>query len=123
MNFIFSCSTRYLTSERSERVRYRVEYLEIQFITTCGHVISSLYLIIFRIALQFSMLICNNTSMQFSMNRNSHCISFKEFDVDIVRDNTTIVDMAAVTFVMKEAYHKNTRRPVLEHGVKDMKIN
>mgnify|MGYP007058636766 CR=1 FL=1 len=60
--------------------------------------------------------------MQFSMNRNSHCISFKEFDLDIVRDNTTIVDMA-VTFVMKEAYNKNTRRPVLEHGLKDMKIN
>ena len=26
MNFIFSCSTRYLTSERSERVRYRVDH-------------------------------------------------------------------------------------------------
>ena len=25
-NFIFECSTRYLTSERSERVRYRVEH-------------------------------------------------------------------------------------------------
>ena len=39
MNFIFECSTRYLTSERSERVRYRVEYEKIKFISTSGHVI------------------------------------------------------------------------------------
>ena len=45
MNFIFSCSTRYLTSERSERVRYRVEHEKIKFISTRGHVISSIYFI------------------------------------------------------------------------------
>ena len=39
MNFIFQCSTRYLTSERSERVRYRVEHEKIKFISTSGHVI------------------------------------------------------------------------------------
>ena len=44
MNFIFSWSTRYLTSERSERVRYRVDHEKIKFISTRGHVISSIYL-------------------------------------------------------------------------------
>ena len=39
MNFIFECSTRYLTSERSERVRYRVEHEKIKLISTSGHVI------------------------------------------------------------------------------------
>ena len=39
MNFIFSCSTRYLTSERSSLVRYRVEHEKIKFISTSGHVI------------------------------------------------------------------------------------
>ena len=39
MNFIFECSTRYLTSERGERVRYRVEHEKIKFISTRGHVI------------------------------------------------------------------------------------
>ena len=43
MNFIFSCLTRHLTSERSERVRYRVEHSKIKFISTHGHVISSIY--------------------------------------------------------------------------------
>ena len=38
-NFIFECSTRYLTSERSERVRYRVEHEKIKFVSTRGHVI------------------------------------------------------------------------------------
>ena len=42
MNFIFSCSTRHLTSERSERVRYQVEHSKIKFISTRGHVIFSL---------------------------------------------------------------------------------
>ena len=42
MNFIFSCSTRHLTSERSERVRYRVEHSKIKFISTGGHEISSI---------------------------------------------------------------------------------
>ena len=34
MNFIFEWSTRYLTSERSERVRYRVDHEKIKFIST-----------------------------------------------------------------------------------------
>ena len=39
MNFIFECSTRYLTSEHSERVRHRVEHSKIKFVSTSGHVI------------------------------------------------------------------------------------
>ena len=39
MNFIFEWSTRYLTSERSERVRYRVEHEKIKFISISRHVI------------------------------------------------------------------------------------
>ena len=38
-NFIVECSTRYLTSERSERVRYRVEHEKIKFVSTSEHVI------------------------------------------------------------------------------------
>ena len=37
MNFIFEWSTRYLTSERSERVRYQVEHEKIKFISISGH--------------------------------------------------------------------------------------
>ena len=39
MNFIFEWSTRYLTSERSERVRHRVDHEKIKFISISGHVI------------------------------------------------------------------------------------
>ena len=34
MNFIFSCSTQHLTSERSERARYGVEHEKINFTIT-----------------------------------------------------------------------------------------
>ena len=37
--FIFECSTRYLTSERSERVRYRFEHEKINFISPSNHVL------------------------------------------------------------------------------------
>ena len=39
MNFIFECTTQYLTSERSERVKFRVEQEKIKFISTSGHAI------------------------------------------------------------------------------------
>ena len=39
MNFIFEWSTRYLTSERSSLVRYRVDHEKIKFISISGHVI------------------------------------------------------------------------------------
>ena len=39
MNFIFEWSTRYLMSERSERVRYRVEHEKIKFISISEYVI------------------------------------------------------------------------------------
>ena len=38
-NFIFECSTRYLTSERNKQVRYWVEHEKIKFVSTSGHVI------------------------------------------------------------------------------------
>ena len=44
-NFIFSCSTRYLTRSLRSLVRYRVEHSKIKFVSTRGHVISSIYII------------------------------------------------------------------------------
>ena len=44
MNFIFSWSTRYLTRSLRSLVRYRVDHSKIKFISTRGHVISSMYL-------------------------------------------------------------------------------
>ena len=44
MNFIFSCSTRHLTRSLRSLVRYGVEHSKIKFISTRGHVISSIYL-------------------------------------------------------------------------------
>ena len=41
-NFIFSFSTRYLTCSLRSLVRYRVEHSKIKFVSTCGHVISSI---------------------------------------------------------------------------------
>ena len=38
MNFIFEWSTRYLTSDCSERVRYRVEHKKIKFISISAYV-------------------------------------------------------------------------------------
>ena len=38
MNFIFECSTRYLTSSLRSLVRYGVEHEKIKFISTSGHV-------------------------------------------------------------------------------------
>ena len=45
MNFILSCSTRYLTRSLRSLVRYRVELSKIKFISTRGHVISSMSLL------------------------------------------------------------------------------
>ena len=45
MNFIFSCSTRHLTRSLRSLVRYRVEHSKIKFISTRGHVISSISLL------------------------------------------------------------------------------
>ena len=43
MNFIFSWSTRYLTRSLRSLVRYWVDHSKIKFISTRGHVISSIY--------------------------------------------------------------------------------
>ena len=42
INFIFSCSTQHLTRSLRSLVRYRVEHSKIKFISTRGHVISSI---------------------------------------------------------------------------------
>ena len=42
MNFIFEWSTRYLTRSLRSLVRYRVDHSKIKFISTRGHVISSI---------------------------------------------------------------------------------
>ena len=39
MNFIFECSTQYLTRSLCSLMRYRVEHEKIKFISTSGHVI------------------------------------------------------------------------------------
>ena len=39
MNFIFSCSTRYITHSLRSMVRYRVDHSKTKFISTRGHVI------------------------------------------------------------------------------------
>ena len=44
MNFIFSWSTRYLTRSLRSLVRHRVDHSKIKFISTRGHVISSISL-------------------------------------------------------------------------------
>ena len=43
MNFIFSCSTLYLTRSLRSVVRYQVEHTKIKFISMHGHLISSIY--------------------------------------------------------------------------------
>ena len=43
MNFIFLCSTQYLTCSLCSLVRYQVHHSKIKFIFTCRHVISSMY--------------------------------------------------------------------------------
>ena len=43
MNFIFEWSTRYLTRSLRSLVRYRVDHSKIKFVSTRGHVISSIY--------------------------------------------------------------------------------
>ena len=43
LNFIFLCSTRYLTRSLHSLVRYRVEHLKIKFISMRRHIISSIY--------------------------------------------------------------------------------
>ena len=42
MNFIFACSTRYLTCPLRSLVRYWVEHAKIKFISSCRHVIFSM---------------------------------------------------------------------------------
>ena len=43
MKFIFDCSTRYLSSERSEGVIYRVEHEKRNFISPSNHVLFCLF--------------------------------------------------------------------------------
>jgi len=78
MNFIFSCSTRYLTYSLRSLVRYRVDHSKVKFISTHGHVISSIYLIFFMIVsfnswcdvcngfYQLNKCRCNHTTLKSS---------------------------------------------------------
>jgi len=43
MEFLFVCSTRYLTSERSERVKYKVEHEKRNYISSSNHVLFCLF--------------------------------------------------------------------------------
>ena len=45
-NIMFSCSTRYLTSEGSKQVRYLVENSKIKSVSTRSHVISSILYVV-----------------------------------------------------------------------------
>ena len=56
INFIFSCSTRYLTHSLRSLVIYRVELSKIKFISTGGHVISSKYHIVVHGTVWYSCL-------------------------------------------------------------------
>ena len=53
-NFIFSCSTRYLTRSLHSLMRYRVQHSKTKFVSTCGHVISSIHKIIMYTYLNFA---------------------------------------------------------------------
>ena len=77
MNFIFSCSTRYLTSERSERLRYRVEHSKIKFISTHGHVISSMFFICIAWWSSVFPLFCN-MALIYYFDLFYRCQSFPE---------------------------------------------
>ena len=54
MNFIFSCSTRYLTRSQRSLVRYRVGHSKIKFLSARGHVISSMYSFLLHLILFLS---------------------------------------------------------------------
>ena len=58
INFTFSWSTRYLTSERSELVRYRVDHEKIKFISISGHVI---FCLLYKHQWKRRDLLCNHS--------------------------------------------------------------
>ena len=66
MNFIFECSTRYLTRSLRSFVRYRVEHSKIKFISTRGHVISSIYQ--FRAKVKLGHLLSTQFSSSIKLN-------------------------------------------------------
>ena len=59
MNFIFEYITQYLTSEHSEWVRYRVEHLKINFISTSGHII---FCLLYKHQWKRRNLLCNHNN-------------------------------------------------------------
>ena len=63
MNFIFSWSTRYLTRSLRSLVRYRVDHSKIKFISTRGHVISSISNPFISTVENVIILICDNDSL------------------------------------------------------------
>ena len=73
MNFTFSCSTRHVTRSLRSLVRYRVEHSKIKFISTCGHVISSIFSQMFQCnpCLVDINLLCSSESEKFFQNEIS----------------------------------------------------
>ena len=67
MNFIFSWSTRYLTCSLRSLVRYRVDHSKIKFISTRGHVISSISL--YNFTAQWGVSIENRATWISEMKR------------------------------------------------------
>ena len=77
------CSTQSLTSERSERVRYRVEHSKIKSVSTSGYVISSVYTTFYHAI--------ENTINQ---NKGKRCI------FDGVTSNLSIMHRTYVALIM-----------------------
>ena len=67
MNLIFECSSRYLTNERSERVRYWVEHGKIKFISTTGHLI---FCLLYKHQWKRRNLLCNSHGDLFTCEDN-----------------------------------------------------
>lgn len=53
MEFLFECSTRYLTSKRSERVRYRIEHAKRNSIGPRTDVLFTIYLVPKTVSVSF----------------------------------------------------------------------
>jgi len=74
MNFIFSCSTQYLTCSLRSLVRYRVERLEIKSVSTRGHAISSITEIVIYRYLFFLYQLWS--ALNLKHNLSYHCLGY-----------------------------------------------
>ena len=83
MNFIFSWSTRYLTRSLRSLVRYRVDHSKIKFISTRGHVISSIH--------------------QTHYEKSDWSRSFNQFTIACELDMINAISAADITFIMSSS--------------------